>query len=236
MRQQLLHGYLLHQRRYRENSRLVHFFSLEFGRVDGVIRQEPPPLYQPVLVYATGKTTLRTLSKLEWVGQPKHLAAGALFAGFYANELLVRLLPIEEANPNLFAAYGQLLDELQQLPQIDQGNITLIKSLRRFECILLRELGYAITFEQDVNGQLIVANQYYRYDPREGFIKSNSGELGKDILAMHELLQTENGAASIDVLQMLTRVYRKLFSMLLGDKPLKSRELWVASQNAARPK
>lgn len=233
MRQQLLHGYLLHQRRYRENSRLVHFLSLEFGRIDGVIRQEPPPLYQPVLLYATGKTALKALNKLEWVGQPKHLTGAALFAGFYVNELLVRLLPLEESSANLFAAYGQLLDALQHLPAVDTGNLALMKALRQFEGTLLRELGYAIQFEQDHLGQAILAHQFYRYDPREGFIRSSSGELGKDILAMSQQTEDDSLLESTDILQMLTRIYRRLFSMLLGDKPLKSRELWLASHSAS---
>lgn len=227
MRQQLLHGYMLHQRPYRENSRLVQFFSLEYGRVDGVSRQVPP-LYQPVLLYASGKSALKTLSKLEWVGQPQHLTGTALFAGFYANELLIRLLPLEEPLAPVFAAYGQLLAQLQQLPAEDIGNRQLMRFLRQFEGVLLQELGYAIHFDYDVLSQSFLPDRYYRYEPREGFSVSNSGELGQHLLDIQQMADIT--LANDEQIATLTRVYRKALAILLGDKPLKSRELWISSQ------
>lgn len=229
MRQQLLHGYMLHQRPFRENSRLMQFFSLEFGRLDGVARQIPP-LYQPVLLFASGKSALKSFSKLELVGQPQHLLGNALFAGFYANELLIRLLPLEEPNANVFAAYGRLLEQLQQLPQQDEGNRVLMRCLRQYEGVLLQELGYAIEFDKDVLGLAIDATHYYRYDPREGFSRANSGELGQYLLDMKRWLEMQPldmTQANDEQIAMLTRVYRKALAVLLGDKPLKSRELWM---------
>lgn len=231
MRQQLLHGFMLHQRAYRENSKLVHFFSLEFGRIDGVVRGSNIPLYQPVLLYASGKSALKSLSKIEWVGAPKNLQGAALFAGFYANELLVRLAPLEEAMPNTFAAYSQLLDTLQSLPIPDVNNLALMAALRRFESVLLAELGYAINFAQDFLGLDIQPEQLYRYTPSEGFSANHSGEQGKYLLAMANAdMAFSQQALAPEVIAMLTRVYRKALAVLLNDKPLKSRELWIAQQ------
>ena len=231
MRQQLLHGFMLHQRAYRENSKLVHFFSLEFGRIDGVIRGSPIPLYQPVLLYASGKSVLKTLNKVEWVGSPKNLQGAALFAGFYANELLVRLALLEEPIPNTFAAYSQLLDTLQHLPTPDLNNLALMTALRRFESVLLAELGYAINFAQDFLGLDIQPQQLYRFTPSEGFSANHSGELGEHLLAMtnSDVIFSQEVIAP-EVIAMLTRVYRKALAVLLNDKPLKSRELWIAQQ------
>lgn len=226
MRQQVLHGYILHQRPFRENSRLVHLLTLEYGRVDGVLRQSPPPLYQPVLLYASGKSALKSLSKLEWVGAPKHLQGSALFAGFYANELLVRLVPLEEAAPQLFAAYVKLLEDLQQLAVVDPGRYQLMLALRQFEQVLLAELGYAIRFDVDALALPIQPAQYYRYDLGEGFNISSSGELGSQLLALSQ----DPAVLSAASVAILTRIYRRVINALLGDKPLKSRELWVASQ------
>lgn len=228
MRQQLLHGFMLHQRAYRENSKLVQFFSLEFGRIDGVVRGAQVPLYQPVLAYATGKSALKTLSKLEWVGAPKNLQGSALFAGFYANELLVRLAPLEEAIPNTFAAYSRLLDDLQNLPQPDDGNLVLMTALRRFESVILTELGYAINFAQDFLGLPIQPEQLYRFTPTEGFSVNNSGELGAHLLIMADAGQAfSEKILPAEVVAMLSRVYRRALAVLLNDKPLKSRELWI---------
>ena len=43
MRNELLHGYLIHHRKYRDRSHIVHLFTQEHGRVDGILRQTPPP-------------------------------------------------------------------------------------------------------------------------------------------------------------------------------------------------
>ena len=231
MRQQLLHGFVLHQRAYRENSKLAQFFSLEFGRIDGVVRGSPIPLYQPVLLYASGKSALKSLTKVEWVGAPKNLQGAALFAGFYANELLVRLAPLEEAVPNTFGAYSQLLDNLQNLPTLDTNNLALMTALRRFESVLLSELGYAINFAQDFLGIDIQPDQLYRFTPTEGFSPNNSGELGAYLLAMQDIdAGFSQQALAPEVIAMLTRVYRRSLAVLLNDKPLKSRELWIAQQ------
>ncbi|XID75589.1 DNA repair protein RecO [Alkanindiges sp. WGS2144] len=223
---------MLHQRAYRENSRLVQFFSLEVGRIDGVVRGSQIPLYQPVLLYASGKSALKSLSKIEWVGAPKNLQGSALFAGFYANELLVRLAPLEEAMPNTFAAYSQLLDELQSLPVPDDSNLALMTALRRFESVLLTELGYAINFAQDFLGVPILPQQLYRFTPNEGFSSNSSGELGEYLLAMADSeLAFSQQTLPAEVIAMLTRVYRKALAVLLNDKPLKSRELWIAQRS-----
>jgi len=234
VRQQLLHGFMLHQRTYRENSKLVHFFSLEFGRIDGVVRGAQVPLYQPVLLYASGKSALKSLSKIEWVGAPKNLQGSALFAGFYANELLVRLSPLEEATPNTFGAYSQLLDELQTLPVPDINNLALMTALRRFESVLLAEMGYAIGFAQDFLGIDIQPREFYRFTPNEGFSLNNSGELGEHILAMADLEAAfAQQVLPVEVIAMLSRVYRRALAVLLNNKPLKSRELWIAQQSGS---
>ncbi len=43
MRNEVLHGYMIHHRKYREKSHIVHLFTQEYGRVDGILRQTPPP-------------------------------------------------------------------------------------------------------------------------------------------------------------------------------------------------
>lgn len=228
MRQQVLHGYVLHQRPYRENSRLVHLLTLEYGRVDGVLRQSPPPLYQPILLYASGKSALKSLSKLEWVGAPRHLQGTALFAGFYVNELLVRLAPLEEASPELFAAYVSVLEDLQGLPPSDPQRFYLMSALRRFERVLLAELGYAIRFDVDALGVAVQPAQLYRYDLGEGFNVATNGESGSLLLKISQSPEK----MLPETVAVLTRVYRRVISALLGERPLKSRELWVASQNS----
>ena len=91
MRNEVLHGYLIHHRKYREKSHIVHLFSQEYGRVDGILRQTPAPQYQPIRVQATGKSELKNFTQLEILHQPVFFHGDAFFAGFYLNEIGGRL-------------------------------------------------------------------------------------------------------------------------------------------------
>ena len=70
MRNEVLHGYLIHHRKYRDRSHIVHLFTQEYGRIDGILRQTPPPQYQPIRLQASGKSELKNFTKLEIVNQP----------------------------------------------------------------------------------------------------------------------------------------------------------------------
>ena len=226
MRNESLHGYVLHQRAYRENSKLVNFLSFEAGRVDGVARQSISSLYQPTLLFATGKSSLKSFAKAESVGSAITLIGDALFAGFYLNELLVRLLPHQEPLPDVVSAYAAALQALaEQQP--------LIATLRRFELVLLEQLGYAIDFQSDWLGQPIIPHALYRYQRGEGFSLNSSGETGESLLAVENFQSSQPKSidpSHSDCLAMLTRVMRNALAAQLGDKPLKSRTLWIANK------
>ncbi len=229
MRNQLLHGYVLHQRAYRENSKLTQFLSLEFGRVDGVARQKLPPLYQPTLLYASGKTSLKSFSKAESAGLPHVLAGQRLFAGFYLNELLVRLLPLEEPVPEVFAAYNAALLSLAECDTAQSIEPQLLPILRRFESILLTSLGYRVEFTQDAQQQPFVPQWCYRFELGHGFVAAEQGEQGEQgsvLLLMNDPEQ----AFSAPTLPMLTRVFRRVLAEQLGEQPLHSRALWRSSR------
>ena len=115
MRNEVLHGYLIHHRKYRERSHIVHLFTQEYGRVDGILRQMPPPQYQPIRLQASGKSELKNFTKLEIVNQPIFFFGDAFFSGFYLNEILLRLCPLEVEMPQTFAKYAETLTALQQL-------------------------------------------------------------------------------------------------------------------------
>lgn len=227
MRHQDLTGFALHQRKYRERSYILHFFTEKFGRIDGVIRQIPPSLYHLANLQANGKSELKNFTQLDVQGQPFYLQHRALFAGFYLNEILLRLLPLEEPMPETYQAYIQALEQLKILPQQDQGDLTLKLILRQFETILLNELGYQLDYSQDALGQEIQPQFIYHFVPQEGFVQSSSqqGVFGQDLLklAADEQIHSEN-------VGLLGKLYRSLITDLLGNKPLKSRQLWVSQQ------
>ena len=229
MRNEVLHGYLIHHRKYRERSHIVHLFTQEHGRVDGILRQTPPPQYQPICLQASGKSELKNFTKLEIVNQPIFFFGDAFFSGFYLNEILLRLCPLEVQMEQSFAQYAHTLTQLQQLAQQADPNQFLKQILRQFEHELLEDLGYALDFSTDANQLEIQASLNYIFQLNEGFIPtaqaSRSTLNGQQILSM---CQYEKGRDfGMEQLQLLTKLYRQMISSLLGDRPLKSRQLWI---------
>lgn len=232
MRNEILHGYLIHHRKYRERSHIVHLFTQEHGRVDGILRQTPPPQYQPITLQASGKSELKNFSKLEILNQPIFFYGDAFFSGFYLNEIILRLCPLEEMMPETFQQYHLTLQHLQKLAEHTQADLFLRQILRQFEHALLEELGFPLDYEHDSNQQMIIANQRYQFQLSEGFTPvshtSSATLLGQQILSMASY---EKGRDfSSEQLQLLAKLYRQMITSLLGDRPLKSRQLWV--QNA----
>ncbi|MNR87031.1 DNA repair protein RecO [compost metagenome] len=229
MRNEVLHGYLIHHRKYRERSHIVHLFTQEHGRVDGILRQTPPPQYQPICLQASGKSELKNFTKLEIVNQPIFFFGDAFFSGFYLNEILLRLCPLEVQMEQSFAQYAHTLTQLQQLALQADPNQFLKQILRQFEHELLEDLGYALDFSTDANQLEIQTSLNYIFQLNEGFIPTAQASRatlnGQQILSM---CQYEKGRDfGLEQLQLLTKLYRQMISSLLGDRPLKSRQLWI---------
>ena len=236
MRNEVLHGYLIHHRKYREKSHIVHLFTQEHGRVDGILRQTPPPQYQPICIQASGKFELKNFSKLEIVNQPIFFFGDAFFSGFYLNEVLLRLCPLEVEMPQTFAQYAYTLEQLQLMSSQENPDLFLRQILRRFEHELLEELGYALDYSTDSNQQPIQENENYQFHLTDGFLPvvkaSRASLLGQHILSMCDY---EKGREfSPEQLQLLTKLYRQMITSLLGDRPLKSRQLWIQNSQTQR--
>lgn len=231
MRNEVLHGYLIHHRKYREKSYIVYLFTEEYGRIDGILRQTPPPQYQPLTLQASGKGELKNFTKLEILNHPVFFHGDAFFAGFYLNEILLRLCPVEEPMPNTFQQYQQTLVSLQHLASSTNPQFFLKQILRQFERVLLQELGYEIDFDVDSTQSPIDANLFYQFQPTEGFLvvseKSSSALSGELISCMQNYANDHDFSA--EQLQLLGKVYRQMITSLLGDRPLKSRQLWIQS-------
>ena len=93
----------------------------------------------------------------------------------------------------------------------------------------MEELGYAIDFSVDANQEPIQPNLHYHFQLNDGFIPttqaSRANLLGTQILSMCDY---EKGRDfNPEQLQLLSRLYRQMISSLLGDRPLKSRQLWI---------
>lgn len=234
MRNEVLHGYLIHHRKYRERSHIVHLFTEEHGRMDGILRQMPPPQYQPITLQASGKSELKNFAKLEILTHPVFFHGDAFFAGFYLNEIILRLCPLEEPMPETFQQYHWTLEQLQTLNMQNDPNQFLKQILRQFEYVLLSELGYSLDYSVDAQAHEILPQLKYQFQLNEGFIpiahSSNASLSGELILTM---LNYEKGMEfTAEQLQLLTKLYRQMIASLLGDRPLKSRQLWIQNSQS----
>lgn len=225
-------AYVLHARAYRDTSLLLELFTQEFGRISVVARGARGPRSQfkgllqpfvPLLVSYFGKTELMTLTTAETNGWLLELKGDQLLCGFYLNELLVRLLHRYDAHPQLFQQYQLTLRALQSSQQQQMV-------LREFEKCLLAELGYALQLDRDAaSGMKIDPQQFYYFDPLQGLLSSDHACVKKQVKFLGaSLLALHSGELSReDYLRDAKRLLRIALGKLLGDKPIKSRELFL---------
>ena len=133
---------------------------------------------------------------------------------------MVRLLAKYDPHPKVFHTYQDTLAGLQ--------NSTNIQSkLRLFEKELLIEIGYGLQLCTDIDNQDIVLDKHYVYKHGHGFVccaasKQANIFSGASLLALHHNQLTDSG-----ILRDIKHLMRQVFAQLLGDRPLKSRELII---------
>ncbi|MDF2866582.1 MAG: hypothetical protein K0S11_52 [Gammaproteobacteria bacterium] len=223
-------GFILHTRAYRDTSLIVELFTQEYGRVPVVARgargrkswQGLLQPFVPVFTSWSGKEELMSLHNIEQNGIPYWLAGRKLLSGFYLNELLMRLLHRFDPHPELFNHY---IETLKQLAQPGEEEYVL----RLFEKRLLDELGYGLVLQHEALSDIAIEEQfYYRFEPQQGLIKvSNEAHLAPNVFAGKVLLAVAHENLTEAELPATKRLMRLALSELLGDKPLRTRELFA---------
>ena len=171
-------AFVLHSYPYKETSLIVEAFSRRLGRTALLAKGARRPrsamrgvlhAFQPLRLSWTGSGELNTLLSAEWQGGMPFLSGFGLMCGFYVNELILRLLPREDAHEKLFDAYAD------SLARLGRGDPTAAV-LRGFEKRLLAELGYAMLLDRDAeDGAPIDPAKQYLYDPERGPIPAGNG-------------------------------------------------------------
>jgi DNA repair protein RecO (recombination protein O) len=230
MRVTLEPAYVLRTAPYRETSLLLEVLSLDHGRVGLVAKGARQPrsrlrgVLQPfsgLLVSWTGHSELSTLTGAEPAGGDESPRGRRLLAGFYLNELLLRLVPRSDPHPAVFGAYRAALAGLV-LPTGEE------ETLRVFEKRLLDALGYAMPLERAADGaDAIDPGGLYRYEVERGPVPVGAGG-GPGVLVHGETLlalaaERIPGEA---VRREAKQLMRSVLSHYLGDRPLRSRELF----------
>jgi len=239
----LLHpAYILHHRPYRNTSLLLDVLTRDHGRLSLVAKgakqsksqfrgcMQP---FQKLSISWVRKTELGTLTHAEISDRPNCLVGEAMFAAMYVNELLTRVLVNGEHSNEIFTIYSKTLRLLSDLNVTLNENaenslsIKIAPVLRVFEYELLQSLGFEIQLEFDVEQRPINVDLMYKYIPEHGFVQSQE----KNVLLFQGkyLLAFKNEEFQIPgTLKVAQRLMHSGLHKLLGEKPLKSRELFKA--------
>lgn len=227
-------AFILHQYPYRETSRLLEVFSRDHGRVALIARgvQRPGSQlravllgFQPVVLSWFGAGEVKTLHSAEWQGGIPQLTGLSLLCGFYLNELLLRLLPRDEPQPQLFAAY---FEAMRDLAMPAREGMPIEPVLRNFERLLLQYTGYAPDWTRTSTGEAVLPEREYGFVPGLGIVPSRDGI---PLYAGHFLLAIARGEMAGEKYAAQSKLLmRQIFSAILGDEPLHTRQLLLDLQ------
>jgi len=223
-------AFVLHARPYSETSLLIDLFTEGNGKIRLLAKGARSRRSQlkgclqpfvPLLARWGGKGEVKTLRNAEAVSLALPLSGTMLYSGLYVNELLSRILDQGTAYSALF------FDYLQCLQALASSTGSFEAALRCFELALLEQLGYGIDFLHCAgSGEPVTDDMTYRYREEKGFIasliKDNFSFTGKDLLAL-----AQREFPDSDTLRAAKRFTRIALKPYLGNKPLKSRELFV---------
>jgi DNA repair protein RecO (recombination protein O) len=190
-RVQLAPGYILHSHPYRDTSRILEVLTRDAGRLSLFARGVRGPKaklaahlqpFRRLLLSWSGRGEAAQLTGAESAGAHVDLPPGSLMAGFYLNELLLKLTHRHDPVSPVFDLYDATLEALKR-------GASLEPTLRIFEKRLLDALGYGVALDVDARtGAGIDADAYYHFRPEQGLVRVTAdapGALsGESLLAL----------------------------------------------------
>jgi DNA repair protein RecO (recombination protein O) len=218
-------GWLLHKRVVGDTSIYATFFTKERGllhaRVQGGRTRKKQAILQlfvPLWLVLDEKKYGMYVRNLELSALLLSLTGDRALAGLYVNELLYRLLRPHEQELLLFQVYEETLHALSSAPTPHDVE----RALRQFEWMLLQTSGLQVSYELEADGvSRITTDDYYTFQPNDGFTLASKGFKGEHILAI--------GEARFDstaVLKAAKIMMRQSIDALLEGKELYSRTLY----------
>jgi DNA repair protein RecO (recombination protein O) len=225
-RAELEPGFVLHTYAYKETSLVVEAFTRKYGRVALLARGARRPrsamrgvllAFHPLRLTWTSSAEMGTLISAEWGGGQKALAGIGLMCGFYINELLLRLLPREDAHEALFDVYGAALSRLS-------AGDAQAPVLRSFERRMLAELGYAPVLDRDAaSGSAIEPDKRYAYEAERGPVETRR-ESGDAVVSGRTLMDmAADDYEDARTREEARRLMRALIADRLGNQSLHTR-------------
>ena len=240
MASKVLHepAYILHSQPYSETSLILDVFTRNYGRISVLAKGAKRPYtqwraslfqtFQTLSLAFTGKSQVKTLLDLEWVGGIPMLQGSALLAGYYMNEWMRRALALDDPHAALFEAYQHSLADLSLSDSSEHA-----ACLRRFEMVLLRELGYGVPLETPT-GQIDAEMRYILDLTSHQWLETELSDSTSGTLVVH-------GQTLLDMADMQfhapktalesKHVLRFLLHASVSSQPLNTRSLLINLHN-----
>lgn len=225
-------AFILHRRAFRDSSQIIEAFTREHGRVAIVARgvRAAKSRYRGVLQpfaplrlsWVAGRD-LGTLTDAESVESPLILAGDNLLAGFYVNELLLKLTHRYDPQPPLYDLYAATIAGLA-------AGAPLSPALRRFESALMRMLGYGLNLVRDADsGAPVEADGWYRVVTERGPVRISAPEADASSVRGSDLLRIDAGEFDCQrICASARRLFADAIDSCLDGKVLESRRVMRA--------
>ncbi len=222
-------GFVLHQRPYRNSSQLLECVTANHGRVGLVARGSrraasgQRALLQPFVPLRLSwlrRGELGRLTQVEAAGGGYELAAQRLLAGYYANELLLRLTARSDPNAEIFSCYSRCLADLAEAKMA-------ARPLRVFELALLDALGYGIELAGDAtSGEPLQPELRYAFEVEQGLRRVLEADADADVYSGRDLIALrERRLEDESSLRAAQRLLGRVLKLHLGERPLRSRQV-----------
>ena len=219
-------AFVLHTRPWRETGVLVEALTAHQGRIGVIARglssSRAQPLraalqpWQFVALTWLPRGELGQLRGAEPLDTAPRLQGGAVLAGFYANELVLRLVPRQDPLPALFRAYAELR------LQLGSADSSLAWALRRFERDLLMAIGVGMDLTHAHDGLPVQPDRLYRIDPERGLVAAGDRDEPPLLTGTAALALADDRQPAPRDLSSLRLPMRALLAHHLGPRPLQS--------------
>ena len=250
-------AYVLHRYDWSESSLILEVLTRHYGRIALVAKgaKKPSSNFRPILLPLQplhlafgGDAEIRTLRSSEWMGGHVMPTGESLMAGYYLNELLIRLLARDDPHPALFDAYALTVHIIAQEGRGSRNGTdslqTLEVALRAFELMLLREIGFLPSLKsQTANLADLQADTAYVLIPEGGLraahAEDRSSLTGAQWLSLQNALDSEAPLSPFSqllqacstCLQPLKTQLRTLLHYHCGVSTLKTRQMMMDIQS-----
>jgi DNA repair protein RecO (recombination protein O) len=219
-------GYVLHQRSYRNSSLIVDCLTASHGRQSLVARgarraewRQRPLLqaFQPLRLSWVSHGELGNLTLAEAAAPAHDLKGESLMAGFYLNELLLRLVPRGDQSDAILGCYSSCLGRLAAA-----GNAA--QALRLFELDFLDALGYRVDLESDCRtGEPIAPDRQYTFEHEGGLTASGEHTTMERYSGRHLIALREHRLDDPESLRAARALLGGILKRHLGERPLMTR-------------